>query len=230
MYLFQIQKSFKFYHNFNITIYAKNVVRLYDCMRQPDNSKLSMEVRLLEKIYHPSSNSNLSTPIHKQKGRILDLKAGYCNAIMGNDKIDSICSLSSPRCSNVKVMNIFNNTPRRKWSHGHHQSTSSTWSIYIHSLLLFAQKILGMHHIIAKLYSLPLSQLHSLYTTCLSTLTTDPYFNLYKVTAIILDIGHYRLFKAVTIRGNEKKNRPFLPPFFANKGLDTINLGNIQYH
>lgn len=132
LYLFQIQKSFKFYHNFNITIYAKNVVRLYDCMRQPDNSKLSMEVRLLEKIYHPSSNSNLSTPIHKQKGRILDLKAGYCNAIMGNDKIDSICSLSSPRCSNVKVMNIFNNTPRRKWSHGHQQSTH-----HLHGLSIY---------------------------------------------------------------------------------------------
>jgi hypothetical protein len=33
----------------------------------------------------------------------------------------------------------------------------------------------------------------------------------------------------VTIRGNEKENKPF-PPFFSYKDLDAINLGNIQHH
>jgi hypothetical protein len=28
----------------------------------------------------------------------------------------------------------------------------------------------------------------------------------------------------------ENENRPFLPPFFANKGLAGINLGNILHH
>jgi hypothetical protein len=97
--------------------------------------------------------------------------------------------------------------------------TSSTWYIYIQGLLPFVQTPLGMHHILTKLFSLALSKLHSLYTTCLSTLTTDPYFTLYKLTAIILYIGHYVLFKTVAKRGNEKENRSFLPPFFTNKCL-----------
>ena len=33
----------------------------------------------------------------------------------------------------------------------------------------------------------------------------------------------------MTIRGNEKKTKPF-PTLFSNKGLDAINLGNIQHH
>jgi hypothetical protein len=45
-----------------------------------------------------------------------------------------------------------------------------------------------------------------------------------------LDIGQHRLFKQVTMRGNEHENRNFLPLFFANKGLDAINLGNILHH
>jgi hypothetical protein len=32
------------------------------------------------------------------------------------------------------------------------------------------------------------------------------------------------------MRGNEPENRNFLPLFFANKGLDAINLGNILHH
>jgi hypothetical protein len=63
---------------------------------------------------------------------------------------------------------------------------SFSWYIYIQGLLPFVQTPLGMHHILTKLFSLALSKLHSLYTTCLSTLTTDPYFTLYKLTAIIL--------------------------------------------
>ena len=97
--------------------------------------------------------------------------------------------------------------------------TSSTWYIYMHGLLPFVQTPLGMHHILTQLFSLALSQLHSLYTAYLNTLTTDSYFTLYKLTVIILYIGHYVFFKTVTIRGNEKVNRPFLPPFFTNKGL-----------
>jgi len=38
------------------------------------------------------------------------------------------------------------------------------------------------------------------------------------------------LFKPVTIRGNDKENKTFLPLFFDNKGLDAINLGNILHH
>jgi hypothetical protein len=75
-----------------------------------------------------------------------------------------------------------------------------------------------------------IGELHSLYTTCLKRSATDYYSTLYKLTTIKLDIGQHRLCKPVTIRGNGKKNRPFLPIFFANKDLDAINLGNILHH
>ena len=41
-----------------------------------------------------------------------------------NGKPDNIGNLSSPGCSNVNVINMFDNTPRRKRSHGHRQYTS----------------------------------------------------------------------------------------------------------
>lgn len=47
------------------------------------------------------------------------------------------------------------------------------------------------------------------------TSTTDPYCTLYKRTASILDNGQHSLLKPMTIFGNEKENRSFLPHFFA---------------
>ena len=78
-----------------------------------------------------------------------------------NDKIDSICNYLIPRYSNVD-MNIFNNTPRRKQSHGHHQYTSLR-DVVINGLLLFVQKPL----------------FNSLYKDCLKTSTINPYATLW---------------------------------------------------
>jgi hypothetical protein len=41
---------------------------------------------------------------------------------------------------------------------------------------------------------------------------------------------HHLFIESMTMRGNEPENRNFLPLFFANKGLDAINLGNILHH
>ena len=74
-------------------------------------------------------------------------------------------------CSNVNVMNIFDNAHIRKRSHDHRRYTSpKLHDVSINGLLSYVQKPLGMHHIRTKCYSLPLSKLHSLYTTCLKTL------------------------------------------------------------
>jgi len=40
---------------------------VYHHFRQPDYSSLSMKVRILEKIYHPSNNPILSTPLKKTR-------------------------------------------------------------------------------------------------------------------------------------------------------------------
>ena len=132
-------------------------------------------------------------------------------------------------CSNVNVMNIFDNTRRRKRSHDHRRYTSPKLHD-VNGLLPHVQKPLGMHHIRTKLYSLPFSKLHSLYTACLKTSITYPYSTLYKLTALILDIDQHMFLKPVTIGGKEKENILVLSLFFANKGLNAINLGNILNH
>ena len=72
-----------------------------------------------------------------------------------NDNIDSIGSLSSPGCSNVNVMNIFDNTPRRKRSHGHRQYTSpQLHDVSINDPLSYVQNPLGMPHIRTELLTL----------------------------------------------------------------------------
>ena len=81
-----------------------------------------------------------------------------------------------------------------------------------------------------ELYSLPLLKLHSLFNLCLETTITNHYSNPYKLTAIILDIASHWLFKQMHIGKDEKEKRSFLILFFANKGLDDVNLGNILHH
>jgi hypothetical protein len=97
-------------------------------------------------------------------------------------------------------------------------------------LLPFIKKSLAIHHIRTKLYSLPLSKLHSLFNLCLESTVTNPHSNQYKLLAIISDIASHRLFKSVRIGKDEKEKRSFLNLSFANKGLDGVNLGNILHH
>lgn len=82
-----------------------------------------------------------------------------------------------------------------------------------------------MHRIRIKLYSLPLLKLNSFDKTS----TSDLIIVCTNFTAMVLVIGHHKLFKTVTIHGNEKENLLFLPLFLANKCLDTINRGNILH-
>ena len=98
------------------------------------------------------------------------------------------------------------------------------------TLCSFVQKPLGLHHIRTKLYSRPLTKLHSLQETCLTKSCSDPHSPLYRLIAMVLDISNHRLFKPVQSKANASENRSFLPLLFANKGLDAINLGNILHH
>ena len=40
---------------------------MYKHLKQPDHSILSMKVRILEKICHPTNNPNLSTPFRRKR-------------------------------------------------------------------------------------------------------------------------------------------------------------------
>ena len=172
----------------------------YKHFNQPDHSILSMKVRILEKIYHPTNNPNLSSPFRKQREEYWIRQLGSAIPYGCNDNIKSIGNLSSPNCSSLNVMNIFNKSSRQQRSHGHrHYTVPNLHDVSIDGLLSNMNKPLGIHHIRTKLYSLPHSRLHSLYNTCLETPATDPDSNKYKLFSIILDIAHHRLFKPVSI-------------------------------
>ena len=129
------------------------------------------------------------------------------------------------------MMDIFNSAPRRKRSHGHrHYTPPILQDASLNDLLPFMQQLLSMHHFRSKLFSLTLSNLHSLYNSCLESYVTNPNSNEYKLTAMVLDIASHRLFIPVVIKKDEIDKRSFLRLSFANKGLDDINLGNILHH
>ena len=96
----------------------------------------------------------------------------------------------------MNVVYIFNSAPRRKRSYGHrHYTPPILHDVSLNDLLPFMQNPLGMHHNRSKLFSLPLSELHALYNSCLVNNDTNPNSNEYKLTAIVLDIAGHRLFK-----------------------------------
>jgi hypothetical protein len=85
--------------------------------------------------------------------------SGFCN-----DNIKGVGNLSSPGCSEINVMSIFNTIPRTKRSHGHKRiqhpnvkksSKPRTLQGTFNDLLSNIQKPLGIHHIRTILCSLP---------------------------------------------------------------------------
>jgi hypothetical protein len=68
-----------------------------------------------------TNSPTLCTPFRRQQDEHWIRKLGTAFPYGCNDNIGSIGNISSPKCasSNVNVMGIFNNTSRRKRSHGH---------------------------------------------------------------------------------------------------------------
>ena len=71
------------------------------------------------KIYHPTNNPSLSTPLRRQCEEFWIRELGTAAPYDCNDKIDSVGNLTSPRCSSINVMRLFGSSQRRKRSHGH---------------------------------------------------------------------------------------------------------------
>ena len=126
-------------------------------------------------------------------------------------------------------MDIFNSAPRRKRSHGHRLYTSPILHDVSLNDLPFMQKPLGMDHIRSKLFSLPLSNLHVFYKSCLENHDTNTNSNECKLTAIVLDIASSRLFKPVGINKDEIDKCSFLKMSFAIKGLSISVITNQSY-
>ena len=96
---------------------------LYRHFNLPDHSILSMKVRILEKIYHPTNNPSLSTPFRRKREEHWIRQLGTAAPYGCNDHIDSIGNLTSPGCQSVNVLNLFDRTSRRHRSHGSRKYT-----------------------------------------------------------------------------------------------------------
>ena len=82
----------------------------------------------------------------------------------------------------------------------------------------------GVHKIKTHLFSMSLPQLSSLQEIALESTNTDFSSAEYRVTSIILDISHYRLFKPVESDVPAENLKHFMKIKFLHKGIDAINL------
>ena len=140
---------------------------LYRHFNLPDHSILSMKVRILEKIYHPTNNPNLSIPFRRKREEHWIRQLGTAATYGCNDHIDRIGNLTSPGCQSVNVLNLFDRTSRRHRSHGSRKCNKpEIHDVSFDGLLPFVNLQLSIHHtchIRTKLYSLPFKRLHALY-------------------------------------------------------------------
>ena len=212
---------------------------LYNHFNQADHSILSMRVRILEKIYHHTNSPKLSSPFRKQHEDFWIKELGSAMPYGCNDHIFEKGNLSSPGCSDVNVMSLFNRPDRKKRSHGHrhyHRPKSVICSSTIpnsetfDNLLSYMQKPLGLHHIRTSLFSFPLHNLRDFKEYALNR----PYLYAntieYRLISIIADISIYRLFRPVQSRPLLKEHRHFMHLNFANKGIDALNISNVLHH
>ena len=206
---------------------------LYKHFNSPDNSILSMKVRIIEKIYHHTNSPTLSTPFRRQREEHWIRKLGTAFPYGCNDNIGSIGNITSPQCSNLNVMGLFNNTPRRKRSHGHRSYNKPIiHDVSFDSLLPYVNTPLGPHHIRTKLYSVPLKLLYDLHEKAKDSSYLDSSTPEYRLVYMIMDVAHHRLFGPPRIidECELKKPRKFLHLKFDNKGIDAVNINNILNH
>ena len=130
-------------------------------------------------------------------------------------------------------MGPFNNTQRRKRSHGHRSyNKPAIHDVSFDSLLPYVNQQLGLHHIRTKLYSVPLKLLNSLLEKTKEHPNLDSSTPEYRLGSVIMDIAHHRLFKPArfTEENAAKTIRLFLKLQYANKGIDAVNISNILNH
>ena len=91
-------------------------------------------------------------------------------------------------------------------------------------LVDMTEKPEGVHNINSELFSVSFPQLHALQKLALESTNFDYFSAEYRVTAIILDIANYRLFRPVRSDVPAEKPKQFMKIKFLNKAVDAINL------
>ena len=93
---------------------------LYNHFNQPSHDRyLTMKVRIIQKIYHHTNSPMLSTPYRTDRELFWIKELGTAMPYGCSDNIKGVGNLSSPGCSEINVMSLFNTIPRTKRSHGH---------------------------------------------------------------------------------------------------------------
>ena len=67
-----------------------------------------MKVRIIEKIYHHTNSSILSTPYRTDRELLWIKELGTAMPYGCNDNIKGVGNLSSPGCNEINVMSLFN--------------------------------------------------------------------------------------------------------------------------
>ena len=120
--------------------------------------------------------------------------------------IKGVGNLSSPGCSEINVMSLFNTIPRTKRSHGHKRiqhpnvkksSKPRTLQDAFNDLLSNIQKPIGIRHIRTILFPLPVNYLKDLRDFGLDKGGVDPFSPKYRLSSIICDVASFPLFKPV---------------------------------
>ena len=188
-----------------------------------------MRVQILEKIYHSSGSPSLSTPPRRERELVWIKELGTAKPYGFNDKIKGVGTFSSTSCKKTNVYTLFNKRQRRKRSHGkcHYNKICPQSKSSIDALITLVDMIdqpEGVHKIKTHLFSISFLQLSSLQEIALEYTNTDFSSAEYRVTSIILDISHYRLFKPVKNDVPSEKPKHVMKIKFSHKRIDAINL------
>ena len=202
---------------------------LHRHFHQPNHSVDDMRVQILEKIYHRSGSPSLSTPLRRERELFWIIELGTAKPYGFNDQIKGVGTLSSTSCKKTNVYTLFNKHQRRKSSHGkhHYNKKAPQPESNINAMMTLIDMIdqpEGVHKIKTHLFSMSLPQLPSLQEIALEFTNTDFSSAEYRVTSIILDIPHYRLFKPVKSDVPAENPKHFMKIKFLHKGIDAINL------
>ena len=171
----------------------------------------------------------MSTPVRRERELFWIKELGTAKLYGFDDQIKGVSTLSSTSGKKTNVYTLFNKHQRWKISHGKHhynKTAPQPWPSIdaLITLIDMTDQPKGVHKIKTHLFSMSLPQLSSLQKIALETTNTDFSSAEYRVTSIILDISHYRLFKPVKSDAPAEKAKHFMKIKFLHKGIDAINL------
>ena len=193
---------------------------------QPDHPVNDMTVKILEKVYHSSENPTLLTSVCRTE--LFWIKElGTAKPYGFNDQIKGVGNLSSISCKKTNIYSLFDKQLRQQRSHGkrHYNKRApqpdTTMSTLV-DLVDMIEKPEGVHKINTKMFSISFPQLRCLQELALESTNFDYSSAEYRITAIILDIANYRLFRPVRSDVSAEKPKHSMKIKFLNKAVNAI--------